>query len=205
MAILLDQIPFFCQTTDDSDTILISASIYRQCEALSPDSLLASIEPEDIDGQASISFEDTAQYTQVITSASVAEIANKFAARAVSFTIPILRDAAGAKWDEIVYGDEYVDSTIQEGSKLLIIGDKSGQRVPRYQVLVNYWKSLADPEPYQVDICPNCEIMTTGGVVFGSGKNFVKTIQLMPKPVGKDYAGYEGVNRADGRIFRYRT
>jgi hypothetical protein len=203
MAFTINELPGYCPPGQAAKQALLSIEIYRQCETVGPDSLIKTLLPEHFDGSGNVSMEATATYTPIVTSASTAPVANTYASRPVVFTLPVLKDAFSLDWEELVLGQESVESTLMTGTRLLITADNVGEAVTTRLVIAKYYRTAKSATPFVVSVMPNCEIMATGAMSVGAGKNLVKQITLNAMPVDRSYAGYEGTSITDGRVFSY--
>jgi hypothetical protein len=203
MVFSITDIPSYCPPGLPAKQALLEILIYKQCEPPSAESLIRHLLPEHFDGSGTVSMESTATYTPIVTSATTAPVANTYASRPVLFTLPVLKDAFSLAWEELVLGQEAVESTVMPGTKLLITADNVGEAVTTRLVIAKYYRTSKSKTPFVYSVIPNCEIMSTGAMSVGAGKNLVKQITLGAMPVDRSYPGYEGTGITDGRVFSY--
>ena len=179
-------IPYCSPKTKAGETILATIDIFNQCVDLTnPDNLILSVNPGDMAAGQGLSMQAQRQMTPINTAAAVTEVANLYAGHPITFSFNIQAGAFSEKVDEIIEGDEYVDSVDRPGWKELRMADRTGQQVSTYSAIITY---RSGGTVVAQDNIPNCEIMSNnqGGMV--AGQIYNRTVELKAQPLG-DVAG----------------
>jgi hypothetical protein len=108
-----------------------------------------------------------------------------FAGAPISYQAQIQKNAFSKKIDQLIEGDEYQEYGDRAGWEVLEMGDKPGQYVPTYSVLVSYFKGGSD-DAFCEDWIPNAEIMSPEQGIMSAGVLYSRTLEIMALPIPGD-------------------